>query len=205
MDNCSNQENKDKTLSVGEQSKESREEDNASAQADTNPHAPKDPAIVRVTTMNPVNDDVKKADAKLKDFEYLPNVDGEFEGLPVLGPYKYENGATYLGQYKEGKRHGRGRLVWPDGSVYVGYWKDDHSNIRGRMIHSEGDWYEGDWLDDKAEGKGIYTHADGTVYQGDWANDLQNGQGVERWPDQTVYEGGYKDGLKHGKILMVDG
>ena len=36
-----------------------------------------------------------------------------FEDLPVLGPFEYddERGGTYLGQYKDGLRHGYGKLV----------------------------------------------------------------------------------------------
>lgn len=47
---------------------------------------------------------------------------------PVLGPYKYQNGATYKGQYKFGQRSGYGTLVWDDGSIYEGFWENDMSN-----------------------------------------------------------------------------
>ena len=57
-----------------------------------------------------------------------------FKGLQYQGPYKYENGATYLGQYKDGKRHGRGRQVWNKGSVYKGYWEDEKTNIACRYL-----------------------------------------------------------------------
>ena len=40
-----------------------------------------------------------------------PNRDKKIEGLPVLGPYKYDYYFTYLGQYKDGKRHGFGTEV----------------------------------------------------------------------------------------------
>ena len=50
--------------------------------------------------------------------EYKPEVSEEynkqFEDLPVLGPYEYDDqrrGGTYLGQYKNGLRHGYGKLV----------------------------------------------------------------------------------------------
>ena len=38
---------------------------------------------------------------------------------PYFGPYRYDNGATYVGQYKEGKRHGEGKQVWRDGSCIL--------------------------------------------------------------------------------------
>ena len=37
--------------------------------------------------------------------------DLEDEELPVLGPYKYENNETYLGQFKDGMRVGWGILL----------------------------------------------------------------------------------------------
>ena len=30
----------------------------------------------------------------------------------ILGPYKYENGATYIGNYYFGNRHGNGSLFY---------------------------------------------------------------------------------------------
>ena len=40
----------------------------------------------------------------------VPQAYKKFEGLPVLGPYKYWDG-TYLGQFKDGKPHGFGTFV----------------------------------------------------------------------------------------------
>ena len=45
--------------------------------------------------------------------------------FPELGPYEFENGAVYVGQWKEGQRQGRGKQFWTDGSFYEGYWKDN--------------------------------------------------------------------------------
>jgi len=32
-----------------------------------------------------------------------------------------------------------------DGSIYVGDWKDDKVEGHGRMIHNTGNVYEGEW------------------------------------------------------------
>ena len=55
--------------------------------------------------------------------------------LPELGPYKYENGATFIGQYKYSKRHGEGKQVWQDGSCYEGQWKNNKTNGKGRYFY----------------------------------------------------------------------
>ena len=47
---------------------------------------------------------------------------------------------------------------------YVGDWKDGKAHGKGRLIHSDGDVYIGEWANDKANGKGEYIHYDGTMY-----------------------------------------
>jgi len=68
-----------------------------------------------------------------------------------------ENGSIFMGQWKHGQRHGRGKQLWyywllfklfilrKDGSIYEGYWKDNMAHGKGRLIHSDADVYEGDW------------------------------------------------------------
>ena len=84
----------------------------------------------------------------LENFETL----GEFiynSDLPedkiekIEGPIELENGAIYIGQWKNNLRNGRGQQIWSDGSIYQGYWRNDKANGKGRLIHSDGDFYEG--------------------------------------------------------------
>ena len=37
----------------------------------------------------------------------------------------------YLGEYKDGKKHGKGRYTWSDGGIYVGKWKDGKEDGHG--------------------------------------------------------------------------
>jgi len=46
---------------------------------------------------NPENEPVQRKRVELGEFHRQPVK--EFSGLHELGPYKYENGATYTGQY----------------------------------------------------------------------------------------------------------
>ena len=74
-------------------------------------HAPKNRE--KVDEMFKPHETAQKTYNKLGKF-VPPNTDKKFEGLPVLGPYKckqYDNDYTYLGQFKEGKRHGFGTEV----------------------------------------------------------------------------------------------
>lgn len=147
---------------------------------------------------NKENAKVQQMIEKLDVYQSNEPPNHEWSELPVLGPYKYENGATYRGNYKNGKRHGEGRQVWSDGSCFEGQWSHDKTNGNGRLIHAEGDVYEGTWVDDKAHGKGKYTHFDGATYNGDWLDDKQHGTGREEWSDGSRYEGDYHIGLKSG-------
>ena len=79
----------------------------------------------------------------------------EDRGLPSLEPYEFDNGAVYEGQFKFGKRQGRGKQSGTGGALYEGNWKDNMKDGYGRLIHADGDVYEGEWKNDKAHGKGI--------------------------------------------------
>ena len=59
------------------------------------------------------------------------------EGSGVL---TLANGDSYEGQFKQDKKHGRGKFCWGDGP-----WK--------------GHEYDGEWNMDRMEGKGQYTTA----------------------------------------------
>ena len=73
-------------------------------------------------------------------FQYNDDQTGYFV---TKGPIKLENNTTYIGQFQNGMRNGRGKQVWEDYSLYEGYWTDDKANGRGRLIHADGDVYEG--------------------------------------------------------------
>lgn len=122
----------------------------------------------------------------------------EFVDLPTLGPYSYGDGATYIGQYKGGLRHGWGSLIDKDG-CYEGYWQNDKFDGHGRLIHSNGDVYIGDWMNGIAHGSGSFVSLDGTVFVGHWKFGKKSGKGKENWPDGSQYEGFYNDSQKHGK------
>lgn len=132
-------------------------------------------------------------------YESDPESLKECQDLPTLGPYELEGHAIYIGQWKNGNKHGKGKQIWSDGSIYEGFSKNGMANGKGRLIHADGDVYEGDWKDDRAHGQGKYTHLDNASYNGGWFEDKQQGYGVESWPDGARYEGFYKDGKKHGK------
>ena len=57
--------------------------------------------------------------------------------------YNYTSGASYMGQWCGGFRHGHGFMKWPDGATYEGQWSWNHACGKGKFRHTSGDIYEG--------------------------------------------------------------
>lgn len=129
-------------------------------------HAPPKTVAAPVLVCNELNENVIRILQKLPDFsqELKDHLRKSLVACPEIGPYRYPDGSTYLGQYKNGTRHGYGEQIWKDGSLYQGYFEDDKCSGKGRLVHVEGDAYQGDWTNDQASGQGYYIHRDGTVY-----------------------------------------
>lgn len=160
-------------------------------------HAPKSFIAEPVEFMLSCNERVKRVLTKLEPF--TPSCDQDLEDFPPLGPYKYEDEATYRGAYLNGNRWGFGKQVWPDGSYFEGCWKEDKICGKGRLVSKEGDVYDGEFQNNRFHGYGEYTQFNGNKYKGQWANDKQNGIGKEIWMDGTTYQGDYLNGMKHGR------
>ena len=66
-----------------------------------------------------------------------------FNNLPEMGPFQYIDKSVYLGQFKDGNRHGRGKFLFSDGSFYEGFWRNDVPFGFCRLIKTNGTLYEG--------------------------------------------------------------
>ena len=51
--------------------------------------------------------------------------------------YILENGSRYVGEWKDGKKHGQGTYIKPEGRKYVGEWKDGE-RWNGTLYDKEG-------------------------------------------------------------------
>ena len=74
------------------------------------------------------------------------------------GTETFEDGSIYVGEYKDGKYHGKGTYTFGKGEF-------------------EGDKYEGEYKDGKYHGKGTYTSSNGDKYIGEYKDGLDNGKG----------------------------
>ena len=147
---------------------------------------------------------------------YVGEVDGN--GLKSgHGILKRTNGNVYDGEFKDDRRHGKGKLTWAAGTmhggdIYEGEYKEGLMNGKGKLTFTNGDIYEGEFKDGKRHVRGKYTWADGDVYDGEFKDGKRHGQGKFTWADGSVnegdmYEGEYKNDRKHGrgKLTSADG
>jgi hypothetical protein len=90
-----------------------------------------------------------------------------------------ENLKKYIGDWKDGKKHGKGKDLLPDGKKY----------------------YEGGWKNGKYDGIGkLYNRDNGELeYDGEFKNGEYHGQGTDTGCCGVKYEGEWKDGRKHGQ------
>ena len=61
----------------------------------------------------------------------------------------YENGEYYVGEFKNGLKHGKGILYYKNGNIkYEGYFIDDKKEGNGKYIYESGNYYIGEWKND---------------------------------------------------------
>ncbi|KAF0698630.1 Aste57867_10724 [Aphanomyces stellatus] len=114
--------------------------------------------------------------------------------------FEYENGDTYTGTFRKGKRHGRGKYVSKlTRHVYDGEWDMDQRHGKGILTSGTSDFiYDGDWVRDTRTGKGTCIIRDAETYTGDWVENRFHGTGIYTDADGHVYDGEFDRGLKHG-------
>ena len=72
---------------------------------------------------------------------------------------------------------GHGTETYPDGGFYEGEFKNGRRHGKGRFSFVSGDIYEGDFRNDQLDGTGIYTNTDGGVYEGGFKDSKKHGHG----------------------------
>ena len=93
-----------------------------------------------------------------------------------FGTITYANGDKYVGEYKDGKYHGKGTYTYRDGKKYVGEFKDDTFHGQGTATYANGErlvgyFMNGGYIPDICEGMGLVK---GTESFGNCVNNLIN-------------------------------
>ncbi|GET90458.1 hypothetical protein, conserved [Leishmania tarentolae] len=115
------------------------------------------------------------------------------------------SGAVYDGDWKGGLPHGMGVMNVPgvDGYEYVGEFKDGKRSGKGRCHFSNGRVYEGDWRKDEMDGTGTLRGASNvdnfTEYTGGFQSGMRSGpQGRCTYVNGDVYIGSWVAGKRQG-------
>ncbi|XP_063719757.1 MORN repeat-containing protein 1-like isoform X2 [Symsagittifera roscoffensis] len=116
-----------------------------------------------------------------------------------FGVYVYPNNFfRYEGEWKDGKKHGHGKLIMRDGSYYEGNFLNGEIVGRGtRFFASDGRRYTGDFSCGECHGEGQVEYSDGSTYHGQFESNKREGFGVLSC-DKGTYEGQFHSNLCHG-------
>ena len=137
-----------------------------------------------------------------------------------------DDGREYIGDWKNGERHGYGTTEWSDGRKYAGsYIKDYEEGIgkltwnkgkamyqgdfnnglpegEGESVDEKNNRYIGQFLEGKKHGKGKIEYSDGSTYEGQWLEDQPQGSGVYTSDEGDNYDGFWKQGRYHGRGIL---
>ena len=160
--------------------------------------------ITTTTTMSTLDGGLVIQHQKFQDGNAAGSYIGQSkDGKPHgKGKMVFANGDEYDGGWKDGKMHGEGVCEYANGSVYKGAWENGKMNGRGEVVFANGNKYEGEWKHGKKHGKGRWIwHNNGDEYDGEWKGDKMNGMGTFKGKDGMLFEGEYKDGIPQGRGL----
>lgn len=86
------------------------------------------------------------------------------------GTQTFDNGDIYIGTFKDGLKHGKGKLTTRNSRSYEGDWKNDKPHGFGINTFPNGKIYTGNFVEGKPVGDGQWTYVDGRIYNGTWIN-----------------------------------
>lgn len=106
--------------------------------------------------------------------DYVGDFEGEdlFHGVGMLDRH-LEIGAYYVGQLRNGKQEGYGKLIYKDGTFYEGEWKDNIPHGKGAFYYpNKGYKFECTYVDGKKHGKARYVSLadDRVLKEEQWSN-----------------------------------
>uniref|UniRef100_A0A7S0ZZ33 Uncharacterized protein n=1 Tax=Noctiluca scintillans TaxID=2966 RepID=A0A7S0ZZ33_NOCSC len=146
-----------------------------------------------------------------------------FSDRRTEGTFTYANGDMYVGEWEEGKKHGKGTYSFAkDSTQMIGDW-DNGRMTHGQWTFPNGTFYSGKFRYNKPHGKGVWVFKTGNQLVGEYeqkeiANEeeeppLDDAEEVEK-PDpkiwchfrperETAVRGGTMFGPKCGNIPLV--
>lgn len=125
------------------------------------------------------------AACKVADPELQGTFVGQCDGWGVAnGTASVAGSASYVGQFKDGKKQGYGVKTWQNGEQYIGQFDNDAKQgfgiykwapkgaaYPGDLRAGARDVYIGEFYKDQRQGHGAYEWASGDTYRGQWEKD----------------------------------
>lgn len=140
---------------------------------------------------------------------------GEYSGEMLngkrcgYGVCRYEDGKVYMGEWKDNKYHGKGKLIYAEGDsreYLEGVFSEHKANGQCVFKFKNGDCYEGNMTDGKLTGQFVYTQKDGYIYEGDMVAGEKHGKGKITYPANLIeatYEGDWLNNNAHGYGVLT--
>jgi hypothetical protein len=127
------------------------------------------------------------------------------EDRPIRGKYVYHDGSFYIGDLKEGKRHGQGSYQFVNGDQYSGQFEEGEIEGVGLLVSGQSDeLYSGEFHCGKKHGEGEFRTSN-FDYMGKFRADKMEGQGTLVMKQSKVfssYTGGFKDNYPEGQGVL---
>ena len=105
----------------------------------------------------------------------------------------YKSGNNYIGDYKNGLKHGKGIIYYDDGNIlYKGDFIEDKFEGYGEYHYNKSEYYVNQFKNGITEGKG-------KLYDGDFIYHEYKGSQLDIYKYGNFYSGEWKNCKKHGK------
>lgn len=121
----------------------------------------------------------------------------------ILSPKRTAIKGRYVGDYKNGLRHGKGVLIDLEGNSYDAEFKYGNLYGKANILYTNGNKYEGNMRYNLLHGYGKMTYEDGGKYQGDYMNGSKSGYGVYKNKYGDVYDGEFEIDNFHGHGILT--
>lgn len=95
----------------------------------------------------------------------------------------------------EGKKHGKGKIIYLDGSMFDGNFVEDHKEGYGEYFTKEVT-YKGEWQNGLKNGKGTLYFPNGDRVSTTFKNDKKHGNGIYITADGKIYDYVYYNDLQ---------
>ena len=116
-----------------------------------------------------------------------PHHSSERKGTKLPLYYIYSYSGYYEGEWKNGRPHGYGRLVYDDGSLYEGCFRNGAADCKDALFVKDATtFYKGAIRNNKANGYGELATPK-MFYKGYWLDDLPQGKAREIYSSASFY------------------